>query len=57
MDLLARYIGPANKVQENLLTIKNNLQILTKLDNGSISLTVMGNIPEIIAHLFAIFTI
>jgi len=40
------------------LTIKNNLlQNLVKLDNGSLSLQVMGNIPEIIAHLFAIFTI
>jgi hypothetical protein len=57
MDLLARYIGPAEKVQENLLTIKNNLQNIAKLDKGSISLKVMDNIPDIIAHLFAIFTI
>ena len=52
-----KYIGPPDRVQENLLTIKNNLQNLLKLDNGCISLQVMGNIPEIVAHLFAIFTI
>jgi hypothetical protein len=31
MDLLAKYILPAEKVQENLITLKNSLQNLAKL--------------------------
>ncbi len=37
MDLLDKYIGPPQKVQDNLLTIKIKLQNLVKLDKGSIS--------------------
>ncbi len=57
MELLERFIGPPIKVQENLLTLKNNLQKLVKLDGGCFTPRVMADIPEIIAHLFAIFTI
>lgn len=57
MDLLLKYIGPPERVEDNLVVIKTNLQKLVKLNNGIIDLIVMDNIPEIVAHLFAIFTI
>jgi hypothetical protein len=43
-------------MQENLLTIKNNLHKIMKL-KGSISIKDIDYIPEILAHLFSIFTL
>lgn len=41
----------------NLLAIKDNLRELMKVQDGTIDATVTSKIPEIIALLFAIFTI